>query len=839
MRKKRFLAFILSLTLAVGPAIPVMAEKEAVQNGEEEQSDEQIVNSVEDGQDTDGNEKNSQQLDELYKNGGGYIVDELDNNTPVYTPEIETYSELPSSYNADISYGNNLGYPEVRNQGSYGTCWAFASLGLAEFDLINDGAYSNDIDLSELQLAHFVYNSVQDPIGGTEGDYAKYDNSVASTDYLSYGGNFTFASRRLGQWVGPVNEELVPYSQAQSVLNSGLRDSYAYNFDKAHLANTYLINIKENTDDVKRAIQEHGAVGISYYSDSSCYTYPDNGQTNYYDIAKTGGGHAVMVVGWDDNFSKDNFTGKYKPSSNGAWRVRNSWGFNTSYFWMSYESASLDDTAWVFDFEKDDGYDNNYQLDGGVSVYPDRYSGYKKVANVFTTRSVEGVASETLKAVSLSFTHVADVNYKVEIYTDLKTENQPYTGTLQSSATTEGETTFAGVYTVKLADEVKLEPGTSFAVVVTLDKQAMDQEQDASICSASDSNILVWDCPVSLDNGKSRCMYNGGSMAYSWGNYCIKAFTSNNQAESSLGDKLYGRSLTLNGSIDVNFYMELPETIVQNPDAYMEFTTEDGTIHKISVNDAQKKKNGDKTYYVFKCPVYAMEMTDQITAQMVADGQYGEKYTYSVKQYADQVLKGKRTYTEETKNAVKALLNYGAAAQVQFEHKTDTLANADLNDKDKVINDADFTNYMKSKSVDEKVTGISCYGTTLVLNADTTVRHYFQIESGTNIENYTFSYTDVDGNSIKVEPKQKVGSTDMYYVEIPDIKAYELNRMPTLTVHNNEMTDGDGIVITYGPFSYCYNVVNNKSTADSLKNVANTLYWYWYYADAYVQSQGQ
>ena len=39
-----------------------------------------------------------------------------------------------------------------------------------------------------------------------------------------------------------------------------------------------------------------------------------------------GGYHMVTLVGWDDNYSKDNFLSGLKPSSNGAWKARNSWG---------------------------------------------------------------------------------------------------------------------------------------------------------------------------------------------------------------------------------------------------------------------------------------------------------------------------------------------------------------------------------------------------------------------------------------------------------------------------------------------------------------------------------
>ena len=73
-----------------------------------------------------------------------------------------------------------------------------------------------------------------------------------------------------------------------------------------------------------------------------------------------------MIVGWDDNYSRDNFATTTKPSNNGAWLIRNSWGDYFDYFWMSYETYSLADTVWVFDMSAEDGLDNNYQLDGGL-----------------------------------------------------------------------------------------------------------------------------------------------------------------------------------------------------------------------------------------------------------------------------------------------------------------------------------------------------------------------------------------------------------------------------------------------------------------------------------------
>ena len=141
---------------------------------------------------------------------GGYIESELDSNTPIYDSGISTFAELPLAFPDDASVFDTM-YPQTRDQNPYGTCWSFASMGLAEYDLINDGTVDKNVDFSELQLAYFAYNFVTDPLGGTVGDVAKYHNENGLS-YLQRGGNFEYSSRRLAQWIGPVDEAVVPYA---------------------------------------------------------------------------------------------------------------------------------------------------------------------------------------------------------------------------------------------------------------------------------------------------------------------------------------------------------------------------------------------------------------------------------------------------------------------------------------------------------------------------------------------------------------------------------------------------------------------------------------------------
>ena len=502
-------------------------------------------------------------------NTDGYIASDLDRNAPEDESGIALYSEIPASYPDNGVQTLEDEYPALRDQNPYGTCWAFSTMGLAEFDLINDGIFDKNIDLSELQLAYFTNNSVVDPLGGTQGDYTRYYDNIASENFLNHGGNYELAMRRLSQWSGAASESDVPYTDADAVLKNGLDDSYAYSRDVAHLENVYRINIKSQPDDVKQQIMEHGAVGVLY---THYYSGENHINNSYFDSASTvgaGGGHAVMIVGWDDNYSKDNFSGSTKPQNNGAWLIRNSWGSDyLGYFWMSYETNSLTDTAWAFDFAPANDYDNNYQYDGALQTATDSY--YNQVANVYTVAEKQGVASETLKAVSLSFMKTANVNYTIEVYTDLSDASNPESGT--KSAVVEGQTAYAGYYTIPLEDEVILQPGSSYAIVLKTDQKVIECEYSYSeAINPSDTSTTTFESIASDNFNKDKVSfyYGYGRYSPSSNNYRIKAFTTNNK-EIPPVEQTYTVTFDANGgSVDTNnkevipgeTYGELPKPV--------------------------------------------------------------------------------------------------------------------------------------------------------------------------------------------------------------------------------------------------------------------------------------
>ncbi|WP_307740576.1 transglutaminase domain-containing protein [Agathobacter sp.] len=297
-------------------------------------------------------------------------------------------------------------------------------------------------------------------------------------------------------------------------------------------------------------------------------------------------------------------------------------------------------------------------------------------------------------------------------------------------------------------------------------------------------------------------------------------------ASESPAVSLYGRSITLKDNIDVNYYMEMSDSVFEH-DAYLEFKIA-GQTYKINASDAAEVNENGKTLYKFSCPVNAAQMSDTIKTRIVIDNKTEEEYSYSVKEYASELLSKSNEYPAETVKLVKALLNYGAAAQTFFKYNTDNPANGILSDADKAVDAADFDAYkavIKAGSANGQNNGLTYYGSSLICKSEMTVRHYFMVNEGCDINNYKFSYVNADGNEVSLTPKK--ASDGVYCVDINGIMARNLNSIFACKVTGKNKACI--FELDYGPFSYSQKVIDSGNSSDELKNLVNALYWYWYY----------
>ena len=460
------------------------------------------------------------QLDEEYQ----IIPDVLSNdNSSIDGMEIAKAATYPAAYRTE-----NL--PAVRDQGIYGVCWSFSTISLIETNLIKKNLASSDIDLSELHLVNYTYNCVNDPLGGLEGDVNKFDTSHGSV--MQYGGNVEMAANSLLDWEGAVNEDVVPYTidYIRQVENEQLDDSLAYGKDVAHVQNFYRVNITSR-DDVKKAVMDYGAVSISYFSDQSSDWSTDNYNSStaaYYCPNAYTSNHAVTIVGWDDDYSADNFA--TTPDGNGAWIVRNSWGSyygKEGYFYLSYYDKSIYTVGYALEAELSNNYDNNYQYDGAMLYGYMGYGGSNKYANIFEAKANQD-GSENIKAVSFMTGRSTNLNYTVSIYTNLTDETNPESGTL--AAQKSGITTYDGTYTVNLDSPVEINEGNKFSVVVEVRNASGKTSYLAYERSMQSGKVGYW-CTASAKENQSFVANPYGywedfGKARSC-NFIIKAFTDN------------------------------------------------------------------------------------------------------------------------------------------------------------------------------------------------------------------------------------------------------------------------------------------------------------------------
>ena len=279
-------------------------------------------------------------------------------------------------------------------------------------------------------------------------------------------------------------------------------------------------------------------------------------------------------------------------------------------------------------------------------------------------------------------------------------------------------------------------------------------------------------------------------------------------------------SLTLNGDIGVNFYLELDEAILNDSDAVMEM--EVAGIKKAMIKVSDSVKNGSievedsegnsHQCYKFTCNVYAKQMTDNIVATLkTSSGTWKE--VYSIQSYME---KAQDSSNEKLKNLMNAMAVYGGYAQMLLGYNTNNLAGGSLGDVSNVTKDM-LAEYEYTE--DGKEENLSIYGSSLLLKEQTTLRMYYQLAEG-NISDYKFT---IDGK--EVQPIQS-GDSNVYYIELNNIIAPDLEKAHIFTT-------GNITVSNYSALSYVNKALDSEKSSENNKKTAAALYLYWKAAEAY------
>lgn len=374
-------------------------------------------------------------------------VDENGNEVVFESEEkLFTQSTLPSAYDS-----RDYGYvTDVKYQGNGGNCWAYSSISMLETSsIINGYDTAETADYSEAHLTWFAGKGLAQDTN----DLA-YGDGYELEEPFYYGGNWRRAAATLARWSGVADESEFP-SYPRNIASMG-------NYDESDRYNTSAGVVLESaqkletSDDIKQWITENGSVTAALYYDDSYY----NKGTFAYCCPETNSiNHMITVVGWDDNYSAENFTNV--PSADGAWICKNSWGTSwgdDGYFMISYYDATFSYFAGFKSRTAEDCY-KNYTYNGSEWNTAIGTYGSMQAANVFTSGSYE-----KLNAIGVN-TVGSGIKTTIKIYKNIpEGYTTPVEGTLVS--TTEAMFDREGYHTVYLDNEILLEAGERFSVVV-------------------------------------------------------------------------------------------------------------------------------------------------------------------------------------------------------------------------------------------------------------------------------------------------------------------------------------------------------------------------------------
>ncbi|WP_320956583.1 lectin like domain-containing protein, partial [Enterocloster asparagiformis] len=335
--------------------------------------------------------------------------------------------KLPSAYD----YRKTGRAPQIGNQGSLGTCWAFASLKALESSLLPGKSLELSVDHMTL---HNSFSMSQDA-----------------------GGEYTMSMAYLLAWQGPVLESEDPYGDGYSP--DGLKPCL-------HVQDIQILPAKDY-EAIKQAVYRYGGVQSSLYTSMRNYqsesVYYNRTTNSYCYIGDEKPNHDSVIIGWDDNYSKDNFNMGLE--GDGAFICTNSWGEDfgdQGYFYVSYYDTNIGVHNIVYTgVEPADNYDHNYQSDlcGWVGQI-----GYGRDSAWFANAYTAG-KGENLEAAGF---YATDQNTDYELYVARHLGEKADQTFGQRVKVAEGRLRYAGFYTIPLDQKIVLDDGEKFAIIVKI-----------------------------------------------------------------------------------------------------------------------------------------------------------------------------------------------------------------------------------------------------------------------------------------------------------------------------------------------------------------------------------
>ena len=196
-----------------------------------------------------------------------------------------------------------------------------------------------------------------------------------------------------------IQAEMYKTKQVEGKMNSIYFPAITYEDKKDE---TKKEEIQKARLQIKKHIKEYGSIYAAIRGSDTVKRYGKNMVANYSGIYRTD--HAVSIIGWDDNFPKENFPEEIRPKNDGAYLILNSYGEDwgdEGCFWVSYEDRYIET-----------------ELRGVISVTPTGENIKVKEFNIKNIDTNEFIKNnEIIKGIN------AKIQLSVEIINEIKEES--------------------------------------------------------------------------------------------------------------------------------------------------------------------------------------------------------------------------------------------------------------------------------------------------------------------------------------------------------------------------------------------------------------------------------
>lgn len=318
--------------------------------------------------------------------------------------------------------------------------------------------------------------------------------SMRNSFYLSQkdGGEDNMAIAYLTAWQGPVLEQDDPYADGEST--EGLEPV-------KHIQEVQMIEEK-NYEKIKEAVYQYGGVASSLYTSlkdsTSKSVYYNNKKAAYCYMGEDRPNHEVVIIGWDDNYPKENFNSPLE--ADGAFICLNSWGprfGEEGVIYVSYYDTNIGMHNVVYTkVEEKNNYDSLYQSDLCGWVGNLGYGG----ESAFFSNAYTAQKDETLEAVGFYATG-KNTEYKV-YFVPVFTDRASLT---ERSCVAEGSIENAGYYTIELDEAQAVKAGQKFAFIVEISTPNAIHPIAVEFSSGEDSRTKN----VDISDGEGYISYHG------------------------------------------------------------------------------------------------------------------------------------------------------------------------------------------------------------------------------------------------------------------------------------------------------------------------------------------